>query len=91
MWNLVALSLDLIPGSRVVFLLIGDTIPFQHTICIRGCKCKCGIFSHSCYIKQYTYVAEEVFEVVASGIVVSIQNGGVEVLLLMISLPVVQL
>lgn len=38
-----------------------------------------------------TYVAEEVLEVVASGVVVCIQNSGVHVLLLMISLPVVQL
>ena len=38
-----------------------------------------------------TYVAEEVFEVVASGIVIGIQNSGILVLLLMISLPVVEL
>lgn len=39
----------------------------------------------------FAYVAEEVLEVVASGIVVGIQNGGIQVLLLMISLPVVEL
>ncbi len=39
----------------------------------------------------FTYVAEEVLEVVASGIVVGIQNSGVQVFLPMISLPVVEL
>lgn len=39
----------------------------------------------------FTYVAKEVFEVVASGVVVGIQNGGIQVLLLVISLPVVEL
>lgn len=43
------------------------------------------------FVFIFTYVAEEVFEVVASGIVVGIQNSGVLVLLLMISLPVVEL
>lgn len=38
-----------------------------------------------------TYVAEEVLEVVASGIVVGVQHSGVQVLLLMVSLPVVEL
>lgn len=38
-----------------------------------------------------TYVAEKVLEVVASGIVVGVQHSGVQVLLLMVSLPVVQL
>lgn len=39
----------------------------------------------------FTHVAEEVLEVVASGVVVGIQDGGVQVLLLVISLPVVEL
>lgn len=39
----------------------------------------------------FTYVAEEVLEVVASGIVVGIQNSSIQVLLLMISFPVVEL
>lgn len=43
------------------------------------------------FVFIFTYVAEEVFEVVASGIVVGIQNSCVHVLLLMVSLPVVEL
>lgn len=39
----------------------------------------------------FTYVAEEVLEVVTSGVVVGIQDSGVQVLLFMISLPVVEL
>lgn len=39
----------------------------------------------------FTYVAEEVLEVVASGVVIGIQDSGVQVLLFMISLPVVEL
>lgn len=39
----------------------------------------------------FTYVAEEFLEVVASGVVVGIQDGGVHVLLLMISLLIVEL
>lgn len=39
----------------------------------------------------FTYVAEKVLEVVASGVVVGIQNSGIQVLFFMISLPVVEL
>lgn len=42
-------------------------------------------------VVMITYVAEEVLEVVASGIVVGVQHSGVEVLLLMVGLPVVEL
>ncbi len=38
-----------------------------------------------------THVAEEVLKVVASGVVVGIQDGGVQVLLFVISLPIVEL
>lgn len=38
-----------------------------------------------------TYVAEEMLKVVASGIVIGVQHSGVQVLLLMVSLPVVEL
>ena len=37
------------------------------------------------------YVTEEVFEVMTSGVVMSVQDGGVQVLLLMVSLSVVKL
>ena len=37
------------------------------------------------------YVTEEVFEVMTSGIVMSVQDGGIQVLLLMVSLSVVKL
>lgn len=39
----------------------------------------------------FTHIAEKLFEFVASGILMCIQNSGVDVLLLMICLPVVQL
>lgn len=38
-----------------------------------------------------TYIAEEVFEVVASGVVMSIEDCGIQVLLFMISLSVGEL
>jgi hypothetical protein len=37
------------------------------------------------------YVTEEVFEVMTSGVVMSVQDGGVQVLLLMVRLSVVKL
>lgn len=39
----------------------------------------------------HTYIAEHVLEVVASGVVVGVQNSGIQVLLLVVGLPVVQL
>ena len=41
--------------------------------------------------KAEAYVTEEVFEVMTSGVVMSVQDGGVQVLLLMVSLSVVKL
>lgn len=88
MWYVVALGFDFVPESSVFFLLTEKPEHHKHQ--------NVPLTQPTSFMSDssnwfFTYVTEEFFEIVASGIVMGIQNGGVQVLLLMISLPVIQL